>query len=143
VKDGRTRIRYTELIAQRGQARWGFGVLAGFGGMGAGAFGAVAGVAIAKGAEVSAAQGAPVVLGLAAVLGLATAIGSYLGLSRSLARRAQTRAAFAAEVLARVESAAHANLLARTRVEASPSERTTETENEVEDEAAELERQRL
>jgi len=113
-KDGRTRVHYTETLANRGQRLFGFGTIAGLGGLVAVGAGSVAGVALAKAAEISAQQGGTTVFATAAIVGVAGAVASFVGLQRAFERRAKTRSAFADTVMARVVTAA------RRAIEASP-----------------------
>jgi hypothetical protein len=138
-KNGRTLVRYVETLANRGQTLIGFGTLAGFAGMIVGTMSSVAGVAIAKGAEISAAQGGPVVLGTGVALGLAAAVGSFIGLKRMLAHRSEVRSRFAEEVLNQVGKAVRECAVSsptRTRVEAAtPGEVVHERDAQAEAEA--------
>lgn len=125
AKDGVTTIRYVETLAHRGQMAIGFGTLAALGGIMAGAVGSAVGVGIAKTLEISQASGAPVVLGVGVLLGVGTAVSSFFGLRRLVAHRAQTRAAFADELVARVGQAVTASLKQsplKTRVDAGSNE---------------------
>lgn len=140
AKDGQTSIRYVEALANRGQQKVAFGVLAGLAALGTGTTASLAGVAIAKAADVSAASGAPIVLGTATLLGIAAAIGSLLGLKRSFARRLESRSRFADEVVISVSAAVKASLAAsaaRVRVETREPGQDASHEHDADAEAAE------
>ncbi len=132
AKDGQTRIRYVETLANRGQVLLGFGTLAGLSGLIGGGMGG----AIVQAA--SGAHGGPMVATAAVMLGAGAAVASFLGLKRLVARRATTRAALAEQVLAHVGAAVHASL-ARAQVKARVE---LSAEPELEAEAEELERRR-
>jgi hypothetical protein len=134
AKDGVTTIRYVETLANRGQMTIGFGTLASLGGLLGGAVSTSAGVGIAKALEISKSTGAPLVLAIGALMGVATAVGSFVGLRRLVAKRQQTRSAFADELLAHVGAAVNA-AMQKTRVKAR-IETSEETSS-----AAELEAQ--
>lgn len=147
AKDGRTTIRYVESLANRGQQAIGTGLLSGFSAFGSGTVMFIAGVAIAKAADVSAASGAPIVLGSAALVALASAVGSFIGVKRMFVRRCEARSRFAEEVLVSVAGVVNAAMAAtptRRRVEtgqATPIESDTDAE-QVEVEAAAIREKR-
>ncbi|MFO0567922.1 MAG: hypothetical protein U0263_19845 [Polyangiaceae bacterium] len=150
AKNGRTKIRYVETLANRTQMRIGFGTLGGFAGMIAGSGALVAGVAIAKAAGVTGPSGNPTAIALVAAsvaVGLAAAIGSFVGLKRVVARRGVTRSQFADDLVAVLESRVRAQLAstpARVRViGATADEADTRVEAEAEVEAAEIENEAL
>lgn len=136
-RDGYTVIRYVETLANRGQMVVGFGTLAGLSGLLAGALGTSAGVALSKAMEVSSQSGAPMVLGAGILVGVGAAIGSFFGLRRAVARRAERRAAFADALLSELAETVRANLdttAIKARVEA-PRESTTAPETEAHEDA--------
>lgn len=121
-KNGRTRVRYVETLANRGQQTLGFGTLALFAGFFAGAMASIAMVAIAKAMAIGPREGGPAVFALSALVAVVAAIAVMVGLRRVVARRAETRSAFADEVIAQVATAARAAATSqpRLRVEAEP-----------------------
>jgi hypothetical protein len=151
AKDGRTVIRYFETLGNSGQLKVGFGVLSGIAALGSGTTVTLAGVAIAKAADVSKASGVPLVLGLGALFAVTTAIGSFLALRRSFARRSEGRSRFADEVVVRVAREVEASLAVKapkTRIDASnvtqpdPDTEGERTVDDDEDSVARVERRR-
>ncbi len=131
VKDGQTRVRYLERLASRGQVTIGFGTLSAFAGMTAGTFGSFAGVVLAKVMHVTAAEGAPVVLGASIALGVVAAVGAFFGLKRHLVHRVEARSVFAENVLQNVAAVVRASIPeppARARVELGEDASTRDAE---------------
>lgn len=120
-KDGRTRIRYVETISNRGQATLGFATLGGFAGIIAGGLGMGGAVAIAKAAEITSAQGGPAVIAASVAIGVGAAVASFFGLRKAAKSRAEARAAFAEEVVARVVTAARNAIADEKKARVAPS----------------------
>ncbi|HMR06206.1 MAG TPA: hypothetical protein PKA88_10515, partial [Polyangiaceae bacterium] len=109
-RDGKTTIHYIETLANAGQQWLGFGTLAAFGGMFSGLGGSLLFAFLAMSMGFSKAAAGPYVLAAGGVVGVAMAVVTFLGLQRLLAKRADSRGAFADEVLISVARAARAQL---------------------------------
>jgi hypothetical protein len=137
AKDGHTRIRYVETLANRGQAKIGFGVLAGLSGLLVGTLGGAIGHAATAGA-----QGDAGMTTIAIVLGVGAAVASFLGLERILRRRAQTRTAFAEQALAQVAAQVRASIAsAPVKARVAVTDEAEQEEAEAEQGEAEAEQE--
>ncbi len=135
-KNGRTRILYVETLANRGQQTIGFATLALFAGLFAGALSSVPLIVIAKAMAIGPREGGPAVFAISALVALVAAIAIMVGLRRVTARRAETRSAFADEVIAHVATATRAAATSeprlRIKAEAEPDAALEDGEVELE-----------
>jgi hypothetical protein len=144
-KDGRTRVRFAESLANRGQQIVAFATLGGIAGLIGGGIAVDIAGKIARGAGMAAAQAGPIGLAVGVVMGCAAALVAIAALRRAFARRARNRNAFADAAVAQVVAAVRAAAVTgdtRTRI-AEPEHVEEEPEAESAGETSEaLERRR-